>query len=207
MALSISFAFAGAVGCVERLLRKAVSRELAQVSGFLCIFGVGAVYTFLAEKLYTAETVLLIERHLDVVDIDRVMADSGEDDYYNTQFDILISRRLAAEVIEEQQLHAVGLIDVPEGWSLDQGIHPRMVNSYLNDWLDVQPQEESRLVSVLFTSTDPELSARIANAHARAYVRHGLKFRIAANREASGFLDDTLVDLRSRLQAEAERGG
>ena len=63
---------------------------------------------FIITPLYTAETSLLIERKTpQVLDIREVLSEpltQDEYDFYKTQYEILKSRALAAQVIQEQRL-------------------------------------------------------------------------------------------------------
>ena len=53
---------------------------------------------------------------------------------------------------------------------------------------------------MLFSTPDPDFSAQLANAHAQAYIRQGLKFRAFANADAEQFLEKKLVELKERAE-------
>lgn len=177
---------------------------------------------------YTAQTVLLIEPKSPPVMIDTPLGSdsgaSGESDYYKTQYEILKGYTLAARVITEQGLKhdrlftgedGVGLVGsvVAAGRQRGQallasfstpapylhGEHPRLVEAYRNS-LTIVPLPETRLVTVKFRSPDPGLSARIANAHAVAYIRDGLRMRTHTSEEAQGFLAEKLQELKARVE-------
>lgn len=79
------------------------------------------------------------------------------------------------------------------------GADPREINAYLG-MLEVKPIPRTRLVSVAFSTPSPELSARVVNAHVRAYIRQGVDLRAQANEEAQGFLEEKLVELKERVE-------
>lgn len=188
------------------------------------VFTVG-LFSVLATPIYTAETVLLIEPSSpNVIDIDAVLSDSlgpGED-FYKTQYEILQSRSLAAQVISEERLgemaqgsdeDTVFAEERPQfgiGAGLFEDAHsrpdalssvdPELIDDYLDE-LGVDPVRKSRLVKVSFDSPDPALSARVVNAHARAYIRRGLMIGTRASEEARRFLAQSLGELRARLEA------
>ena len=55
------------------------------------------------------------------------------------------------------------------------------------------------------TSTDPQLAADLANAHARAYIEQNLEFRFSASKEATDWLEEQLAEQRKKVEAsEAE---
>lgn len=191
------------------------------------VFTAVALFTFVQTPVYTAEATLLIEpTDPQVIDIKHVFGESFgyESSYYVTQTEMLRSRSLAAQVIEEHGLAATpaffegsaGLvatlagialtpIRLVEGWlaparEAGEGDEESwLVDHYLGG-LGIEPVPDSRLVRLYYSSADPELAARITNAHARAYIAQGLGLRARANDEARRFLEGRLDELRSRLE-------
>ena len=70
----------------------------------------------------------------------------------------------------------------------------RLAGGYLS-MLEVRPVAGTSLVVIKFTTPDPALSTRLANAHASAYVRYGIDLRSQTNSEASEFLQEKLTEL------------
>ena len=55
------------------------------------------------------------------------------------------------------------------------------------------------------TSTDPQLAADLANAHARAYIEQNLEYRFTASKDATDWLEGQLAEQRKKVEAsEAE---
>jgi polysaccharide biosynthesis transport protein len=140
--------------------------------------------------------------------------DSETYDFYKTQYEILKSHTLAARVLREQRLedsslfttnrHQPGILarlwmhatrwaedDVPTQTTVaaedDPGEEPDAIEAYLA-MLEIQPVQRTQLVNIAFDSPSSELSARLANAHAQAYIRRGVELRTRANEEAQSFL-------------------
>jgi polysaccharide biosynthesis transport protein len=83
------------------------------------------------------------------------------------------------------------------------GVKPELINAYIG-MLAIVPSERTQLVKVAFNTPDPQLSARLANAHAQAYIYHGLARRTQASEGAQGFLQESLGELKERVeQSEA----
>jgi polysaccharide biosynthesis transport protein len=77
------------------------------------------------------------------------------------------------------------------------------IDRYLG-MMEIVPTQKTQLVKVVFSTPDRQLSARMANAHAQAYIRHGLERRTQANEEAQTFLEGKLGELKTRVdQSEA----
>ncbi|MGB7948599.1 MAG: polysaccharide biosynthesis tyrosine autokinase [Candidatus Binatia bacterium] len=208
---------------------------------FFSVALISGLITFIQPTIYTATTTLLIEsKPPQVVDIPQVITDprgNEEDNFYETQYGILRSRSLAAQVIHEENLEKSPLFTgQDDSWLTSLvswirglkklvtqlfspstpafapgeflfGVRPELIDTY-SGLLSVAPVPASRLVRIAVSTPYPELSARVANAHADAYIRKGLKFRTQANRDAQEFLEKKLGELRKRVQtAEAALNG
>jgi capsular exopolysaccharide synthesis family protein len=155
-------------------------------------------------SVYTARATLQLEpRYPHILDMTAVRAEEVHDElrYIRTQYEVLRSRSLAERVIRDEALRhepAVGGVpaDAATDWS---SLDPGLVDSYL-DGLWVEPVAGTRLIQVSFTSTEPALAARIANAHAEAYVDLGHRERATTNEAGLQFLRARLVELRERLE-------
>ena len=81
----------------------------------------------------------------------------------------------------------------------EEGVSGAAIGSYMGG-LSIRPVTDTNLVYIVFTTPDGELSARLANAHAHAYIRQGIELHSQANEEAQKFLEQKLVDLKEKLQ-------
>jgi polysaccharide biosynthesis transport protein len=217
---------------------RVVRKHLSLIAA--CCFGTvlaTALVVSMMTPIYTAETSLLIERQTpQVLDMREVLSEpltSKEDEFYKTQYEILKSRSLAAQVIQELRLETdpaftgeeqdkgfgARVLDDVQGWvAAAQGwvkrlfpsppkpvredplaLRPELIDAYLGI-LEVQPVQRTRLVKIAFNTRDPELSARLADAHARAYIRHGLGLHTQANEDAQRFLEEKLGELKARVE-------
>jgi capsular exopolysaccharide synthesis family protein len=165
---------------------------------------------------YTAETTLMIEHSTpQVLNMRQVLGDvvtaSYDDDYYKSQYALLQTETLAAQVIRELglannpyfrdrsngSLLFGGLSKANDSTLL--GVKMTVIERYLKR-LTITPLRGTNLVKVSFTTPDPELSARIVNAHAQAYIRQGLNLHRAVNEEAQHFLEGKLGELKKRVE-------
>lgn len=199
-----------------------------------CALLLSAVAAFTITPTYTASALILIEPQApQVLDIKQLMVEqpTGEEhDYYKTQYSLLRSRSLAAQVI-----HDLGLQDDPllSGSSQPNGLiagiwsrFESQVATVFHDGanntnvavasealgisaaavnaylrrLSIQPEFGTRLVKISFSTPDPKLSAVVANAHADAYVRQGMDLRTKATEAAERFLEGKLVELGERVE-------
>ena len=66
--------------------------------------------------------------------------------------------------------------------------------------LKVKRVPNSRLMDVTFESTDPNLAARVVNAHVQNYIDQNLRSRYEATIAASNFLTTQLNELKSKVE-------
>jgi len=92
----------------------------------------------------------------------------------------------------------------PQKAAKDDDPYSRYANIVLGA-LDVAPVRNSRLVDISMTSTDPQLAADLANAHARTYIEQNLEYRFTASKDATDWLEGQLAEQRKKVEAtEAE---
>jgi succinoglycan biosynthesis transport protein ExoP len=229
-----AFSMSDGIGLVDcwRIIR----RYLRLICGLLAItLLVTGVTVYLMTPDYTASSTLLIQPEpAQVLDIRELISEDGsteEHDYYKTQYDLLKSRDLAAEVIrnldlehspllglqnsEEHSGRLVSSLVAPFGrwftwlspapvrYSDADTLNAKAVDAYLQR-LKVEPKIGTRLVVVSFRAPDAAMAARVADAHVHQYIRRGLELRSESRRSAVKFLDNELVEIKQRVeQSEA----
>ncbi|TLZ53413.1 MAG: polysaccharide biosynthesis tyrosine autokinase [Gammaproteobacteria bacterium] len=179
--------------------------------------GVGLLTTlvvFAMTPIYRASTTLLIESQApNVVSIQEVYGlDTRSQDYLATQIEIMGGRPIAETVVD-----GLGLIEQPafrpqhldwRSWlpgmqkkaMSRQSERESAVDAYLGN-LSIAPVRMTQLVRVEFESPDPRLAARVAEAHAKAYIESTLEARAEATRSATEWMATRLESLRKELQA------
>ena len=131
-----------------------------------------------------------------------VLADRA---YLPTQYELLESHSLATRVIRELDLRddeafLEAFEVVPdETLDLDEAIVAILFSN-----VEISPITGSTLVDISFSSPNPTLSSRLANAWVDAYIEEDLNRRFGATIEARDFLEGRLQQTRERLE-DAER--
>jgi polysaccharide biosynthesis transport protein len=75
-----------------------------------------------------------------------------------------------------------------------------LAGAYLSK-LRISPIENTQMVQISFTTADPNLSARLANAHAREFIRWGIEINSHESEQAEHFLESKLAQTRDALEA------
>lgn len=171
----------------------------------LIIVVAGTIYTAVQTPIYRASTTVQIERESsNIIDFeDVVAAESGNRDFYETQYELLRSRNLARRVIDQLGLQPpapapvpstpgplsglksalAGLFGEPSEPAPEPNPEPvpaaNLEGRFLAN-LTVEPVRNSRLVRLYYTSPDPREAALVVNTLARAYVDMNLERRFEA---------------------------
>jgi capsular exopolysaccharide synthesis family protein len=67
--------------------------------------------------------------------------------------------------------------------------------------LGIEPVRSSRIVEVSYRSTNPQLAAKLANAHARQYIEQTFEFKHNTSKEATNWLEAQLAEQRQKVEA------
>jgi succinoglycan biosynthesis transport protein ExoP len=171
--------------------------------------------------VYEATATLLIEsEEANVVSIEEVYGiDSSQREYYQTQFEILSSRRLAERVIRGLGIrnHPEFDPDNPENTSLrgtlmsyipllppsapaSEDRKRQGVVANFRKKLTISPVRNTQLVNISFQSTDATLAPKVVNALGNAYIESHLEARLELTQKASGWLTERLSGMREKLE-------
>lgn len=171
-----------------------------------------AVYGWLQDPLYTARSVIEIRGYAPILSAATVEnmygADTRKLEYQKTTIAKLKQPGVAELVLSDESLYSV-LLDyfkVPnksKGESTSSAPSRKLVNAYLG-LIDINPVSETSLVEIEATTRDPELSARVANAHASGFIAALRAERRESMRTNIVALELQEAELRDRL-TKAER--
>jgi capsular exopolysaccharide synthesis family protein len=183
---------------------------------------IGLILTLLMTPKYTAISRIEIQRESSqVTSFQGVERETSvaDQEFYQTQYGLLESRTLSERVAGQ-----LGLVDDPGFYELFgvssenpafkqmNGRYPasgrearqRVAGEILRDNLGVSPTRLSRLVSISFTSPDPQLSARVANAWGENFIRTNLERKVQATTYGRDLLERELTQAKDRLD-ESQR--
>ncbi len=201
-------------------------RALLIAGGVLLFLLIGFVYLLTTRSMYTSNASLYLDiQNAQMAEGNGTVtsvAPLGLDDVnVNSQVVIMQSEKIAKKVIED-----LGLKDLPEfsrspsilGGYLSQAISavksalrfgqsapvlaqdgvPRGVIESFARRLSVSRVDETFVISIGFTSEDPQRAADIANAVASAYLDEKLDARYDSVRRASTWMEGRLAELRQQ---------
>src|SRR5437588_2992521 len=180
------------------------------LSFLLAVVTIVAIATFRMQPVYVATTRIELDREnanilpFQGTDSYDIMMD--QDNYIETQSKILTSETLALQTIRNNALSARPEFSAPNGpseavalGSLANQKRPPELGEFLRS-LTVKRVPNSHLMDVSFESTDPQLAARIVNAHISSYIEQNFRSKYEATTRASTWLTDQLTELKIRVQ-------
>jgi succinoglycan biosynthesis transport protein ExoP len=180
------------------------------LSFLLAVITIVAIATFRMQPIYVATTRIELDREnaniLPFQGTDSYDAIMDLDNYIETQSKILTSETLALQTIRNNGLSARAEFSSPDGpseavaiGSLANQKRPPELGIFLGG-LSVRRVPNSHLMDVSFESTDPQLAARIVNAHIASYIEQNFRSKYEATTRASVWLTDQLTELKIRVQ-------
>jgi capsular exopolysaccharide synthesis family protein len=180
------------------------------LSFMLAVVTIVAIATFRMQPVYVATARVEIDREnaniLPFPGTDSYDYMMDLENYIETQSKILTSETLALQTIRNNALTARPEFASPNGPSeavasgnLANQKRPPELAEFLGS-LSVRRVPNSRLMDVSFESTDPQLAARIVNAHIASYIEQNFRSKYEATTQASTWLADQLGELKIRVQ-------
>jgi len=123
-----------------------------------------------------------------------------------TEIDVVQSERVALRA-----LHALNL-QKNEQWKKrwqdatgGRGSYEAWVAEQLLKKFDVRPSRESNVLTIAFTSPDPEFSAKVVNAFTQAYIDTSVELQMEPARESNVAFDETSKRLRANLEKAQQK--
>ena len=184
------------------------------VAAAVVVLAVVALITWLIVPTYTATGQILIEREPNILSFEEVLQiETFNDDYYQTQYKLLLSRTLAGDTIDRMKLAenrdfvktAIKLgsrrLEAVMADPLSRG---KLVDEFLSR-LSVRPVRKTRLVQASFTDRSPRLAADVLNALIAAYIEMNIRKKYQATERATDFLAGQIDSVRAEIEANEQK--
>lgn len=228
-------------------VRTVYKRRWLAIPVFLLVLVMGTTSALRETPIYQARTQLMIEKDSPTVATLDQMFQSQDgwynDVFYQTEYRILQSRRLAKKAVDLMQLwdkplgntpppkmpldpislarlgaskayHAVKSVagfeeaapaptqaaQASQREADETEMQAAKIDGFASG-VGIEPVRNSRLVDILYTSSDPVFAAQAANALAKAYIAQSMEFRFSESKDAAEWLSSQLTEQRKALEA------
>jgi succinoglycan biosynthesis transport protein ExoP len=171
-----------------KVLRK---HQWLVVGLFLATVVTAAVWTFAQTPQYEGVATILIEPEAPkVINIQDPTQVAPGQDYYQTQYQLMRSRAVAARVIDALHLkqRMPGLAEARDP-----------ANALLGA-VAIEPRRNTRLVLVKAEHPDPAMAADLANGFANGYVKYNLDIKMKGAQDALAWLTEQMSELKAKVQ-------
>src|SRR5262249_53470212 len=212
--------FAPQESMLREYLRVLIKRRWVVLASVVVIFGVVAIATMRATRIYDASGSIAINK------ADPMMFNfkdgqggggMGETDTsdIDTEVRILKSDLLALQVIKElnldkrpefggSQTSSDGLALTTDALQPDSQETTNLLNAFKSG-LTVSTVSGTRIIDIHYRSPDRSLAARVVNTLMNTYVEQNFKTRFESTMQASDWLSKQLVDLQVKVQTSQEK--
>ncbi|WP_211164344.1 GumC family protein [Shewanella salipaludis] len=179
------------------------------------------------EPIYKSTSTLLIEaQEARAIKIDEVYGiNSGQSEYYLTQFEILKSRSIAERVFTQLDLAkhpdfiakpsligeiraSLSFLPKESATRSAEELEAIRLQQQLDAFIEkisIEPVRKTQLVRISFETPDAKLAAAVANALGDAYINSQLEAKMGITQRANSWLGGRLGELRERLDASELR--
>lgn len=183
-------------------LRVLRARWVLALTTLLTVVGLALVGSLLWPKKYTAKSVVMVDMKVDPVAGTPSIGVMPSAAYLATQVDIIESGHVARKVVRAMNLAQSAAMR--EEWASatrSQGDFEAWLAERVGKNLKVAAARESNVIEIEYESTDPNFSAALANAYARAYIDSTVQFKTAPARQYSDFFEERARLARQKMEA------
>ncbi len=203
----------GGLGPAIRQALSLVRRNVWLIAAILALaIAAAVVLTMFETKRYTAISTVEINEQRQTVLGDELESNEPSDSswdvdlFLNTQLEILRSRALAERVVRRLDLASSDrfftAMQAPQAAEAPSAAaRQEAAVGMVQGNLAVTLPRQTRIAMLAFTSTDPELSATIANAYADEFIQSNLQRKFDSSAYARSFVAEQLEEARAMLEA------
>lgn len=182
------------------------ARKWIILSVLLVTVGVTTAVSLWLPKEYTATATLIIDSKSKDPFSGQLLPSQLFPGYMATQIDVINSSNVAKKVVSDMKL-----ADSPG--TREQFMTATDGKGDINQWLsdllllklEVEPSRESSVISISFSGADPQFSALMANAFAKAYIDTSLELRLVPARQTAAWFDQQISQLRVKLDQAQQK--
>lgn len=162
------------------------------------------LYVSTLTPIYRATSTLLIQPpSSNIVGIQGVESITGNNEFLQTQFELLKSRQLAELVVKELNFVADVIPSENDEATADDRLE-RAISSFRRT-ISISPRQNTQIVDMSVEMADPETAARAATVLARGYIDLQIQGRLEVTTQATNWMSRRLSELEDELKASERR--
>jgi capsular exopolysaccharide synthesis family protein len=186
-----------------------LKRRWAVLTVVFVVATLAAIISFKTQPVYEATARVEVEAETPQIqslsDLYRGLPGYTDDAFLQTQVDVLQSENLAWRTVQQLGLeNKAGFAPGGTGSGRSPADPPAKAQTQIiqafRGHVHVKLMRDSRMIEVIFDSTDPQLAARAANALVNNYSEYNFHQKYDATRQASGFMEQQLDELKAKVE-------
>lgn len=185
---------------LQQLILILKARYKVALFTLIVIVGATLAISLLISPRYTATTSIVVDVHTPDPLLGTLLAGPAPS-YLPTQIDIIKSDRTARRAIQILQLDKNRA--VRDKWLEEtegRGKLETWLAAVLLSNLKAKPQTDSNVINLTYTSADPQFSAAVANAFAKAYIETKVALKAEPAQEYAAWFSEQGKGLRENLE-------
>lgn len=188
------------------LLQTMLARKKLFLRVLATVVLVVATITLILPKTYLAEVTLIADQKGTDVVSGTAMPSQLLTSHLATQIEVISSRSVALKVVEALKLAEGPLaLDMYQAGASSSGSVSDWLADKLRSDLSVKPGGEGNIFTISFAASDPDFTARVANAFAEAYIQTSIELKLDPARRQSAWFAAQLQEQRKALETAQQR--
>jgi len=164
-----------------------------------------AIISFRMEPVYKATARVQVEAETPLIQSlqDLFQKTTADDEFVQTQIQVLKSENLAWRTIEDVGLTA-SLIKPRKLAKIPTDQRKVKLIDAFKKKLDVELTPKTRMLAISYEDPDPQLAAKVATTLANNYIDYNFRQKYDATRQASGWMEQQLDELKAKVEASQQ---
>ena len=176
-------------------LQLVVEHKWVALFSFLAVLGMSIAWTYHQTPIYRATAQLEVSSEtMKVLNIQDVLStDTRDEQYINTQIQLMQSRTLCDQVVQALRL------DRSPAYLAFAGSQGNLAGA-LQKCLSVEPERNTSLIDIHVDNPDPQLAADLANGVAQQYIKQNLAKKMSASLDAIDMLREQADEYKIKVE-------
>ena len=182
-----------------------MKRRWTIVTVAIVVTVLAAIISFRMEPVYKATARVQVEAETPLIQSlqDLFQKTTADDEFVQTQIQVLKSENLAWRTIEDLNLPTSLIKPKKLAKIAPEKRKVKLIDAFKKK-LDVELTPKTRMLAVSYEDPDPQLAARVATTLANNYIDYNFRQKYEATRQASGWMEQQLDELKAKVEASQQ---
>lgn len=182
-----------------------MKRRWTIVTVAIVVTVLAAIISFRMEPIFKATARVQVEAETPLIQSlqDLFQKTTADDTFVQTQIQVLKSENLAWRTIEDLNLTDSLIKPKKLAKIAPEKRKVKLIDAFKKK-LSVELTPKTRMLAVSYEDPDPQLAARVATTLANNYIDYNFREKYEATRQASGWMEQQLDELKAKVEASQQ---